>query len=109
MVQHLKHLQRLGIYPIDVQSRNYRAGLLLDFSVAMTRPHYLLKIQPKWRRERYKRESLLAFDEMIKDAGIDTKEKALPLPNIEYMKKLRERAEKPKTVIRLGQPPTGQL
>ena len=47
MLRDLKKIRALGVYPMDVRRRNYRGGLLLDMSVAMTKPHYLFDVFPK--------------------------------------------------------------
>lgn len=92
MLKDLKRLRKLGIYPMDVRARNYRAGLLVDLSLAMTTPHYLFKIRPRWQIRSIQREDLLMFDQMIKDEKIATWERALP--NKEYCSKLRSRSKK---------------
>ena len=98
MLKHLKHLQRLGVYPMDVRSRNYRAGLLVDFSAAITEPHYLFKTRSAPQISKYKREDLLLFDRMIKDSGIEFS-KFRATANQEYKEKLRPPPEVPKTFI----------
>lgn len=87
MLKDLKRMRKLGIYPMDVQARNYKGGLLVDFSVAMTEPHYLFVIKPRWRIEGYKLRDLHDFDSMVEDEGVVTWERAVP--NLEYCKKLR--------------------
>lgn len=87
MLVNLKRLLKLGIYPLDVNSRNYRGGILLDFSIAITEPHYLFETRPKWQVDRYKREDLLLFDRMIEDANINTQVRAMP--NDMYRERLR--------------------
>lgn len=87
-----KRMGKLGIYPMDVQARNYKGGLLVDFSVAMTEPHYLFVIKPRWRIEHYKLEELNAFGSVVRDAGIITWERAEPDP--EYCEKLRSYGSK---------------
>lgn len=47
ILRDLKRMRKLGVYPRDVQARNCKGGLLVDFSVAMTEPHYLFVIQTK--------------------------------------------------------------
>lgn len=92
MRRDLKKIRSVGVYPMDIHARNYKQGLLLDFSLAMTEPHYLFAIMPRWRVEEFKLDDLLAFDSMIKDEGVVTWERALP--NSEYCKKLRPRKSK---------------
>ena len=95
MLRDLKRLRRLGVYPIDVRARNYRAGLLVDFSAAMTEPHYLFKIQPKWHVSKLQGDDLLNFDKMTEDAKLGTWVRATP--NHDYLQKLRRPPQKPKT------------
>ncbi|KAK3169301.1 hypothetical protein OEA41_008684 [Lepraria neglecta] len=45
ILRDLKKMQRCGIYPGDIRSRNYKAGLLVDLSIARTEPYYLFNIQ----------------------------------------------------------------
>ena len=97
MLGHLKRLARLGIYPRDVRARNYRAGLLVDFSTAMTEPHYRFEILSEASLADLKSEDLLLFDSMIQEAKIDTWVRATP--NHDYMKRLRRPPEKPVTFI----------
>ena len=50
MLRDLKKMRSKGIYPLDVYERNYKAGLLVDMSIARTLPHYLFDIRgPKQR------------------------------------------------------------
>ncbi|KAI0401149.1 kinetochore Sim4 complex subunit Fta2 [Xylaria palmicola] len=43
MLADLKKIRKLGIYQRDVYARNYKAGLLVDFSAAWTAPHWCLE------------------------------------------------------------------
>ena len=92
MLKDLWRMRQIGIYPMDVHARNYKRALLIDFSVAITEPHYLFVIKPLWRvEEDYKLQDLYDFDEMMKDEGVAKWECALgPL---EYRKKLRSYRE----------------
>lgn len=65
MLIDLKVLRKNGIYTRDIHARNYRDGLLIDFSMALTAPHWML-----WTLKgdllRLKKDSeLTSFDEMI--------------------------------------------
>ena len=35
----LRKMRKMGIYPMDVRTRDYKAGLLVDLSIAITTPH----------------------------------------------------------------------
>ncbi|KAI0513292.1 kinetochore Sim4 complex subunit FTA2-domain-containing protein [Xylaria bambusicola] len=45
MLRNIKNLHKHGIVHQDIRSANYKDGLLVDFSCAMTVPHYLLDIE----------------------------------------------------------------
>ena len=89
MKKDLRKIRKQGIYPTDIKATNYKGGLLIDLSTAMTEPHYLFEIKPNWRVMSYKKEDLFAFDAMVEDAGVKTNVKALP--NYEYLRNLRPR------------------
>jgi len=95
MLRHLKHLRRVGIYPGDVRARNYRAGLLIDFSCAMTKPHDLFQTRPEWNVSYIQSQDLLNFDSMVSDERLSTW--IMATPNREYLKKLRRPPESSKT------------
>jgi len=61
----LQKMRKQGVYPRDIAARNYKAGLLIDFSAAMTEPHFLFQIRPSYQVDRYKKEDLFDFDQMI--------------------------------------------
>lgn len=92
MLKDLKRIRKLGIYTMDIVARNYMGGLLVDFGIAMTEPHYLFHIKPPHQVRSYKRDDLLSFDDMMEDEGVVTWERALPNP--EYCAKLRPRKKK---------------
>ncbi len=87
ILRDLKRIRKLGVYTMDVTARNYKGGLLVDFGIALTEPHYLFFIKPLWQVQCYQHDDLLSFDGMMEDEGILTWERALP--NHEYCKKLR--------------------
>ena len=45
MLRDLKKMRSRGIYPRDIRPRNYKAGLLVDMSIARTTPHFLFDIR----------------------------------------------------------------
>ncbi len=95
MLRDLKRLRRLGIYPRDVQARNYVGGLLVDMSIAITEPHFFFSIRPKWHVRKVKEADLLSFDTMMKEAKVVTWHRATR--NKEYCMKLRSRKGKGKS------------
>lgn len=88
----LKRLRRLGIYPRDVQARNYVGGLLVDMSIAITEPHFLFNIRPKWHVSEVKLADLLSFDTMVEEENMVTWHRATR--NKEYCTKLRSQKAK---------------
>ena len=87
MLTHLRRIRQIGIFPMDIAARNYRGGTLIDFSAAMTRPHYLFAIKPLRWVARDMWQDLADFDEMIQESGFPTQIKACP--NTSTLKKLR--------------------
>ena len=45
ILRDLKRMRSKGIYAGDVRPRNYKAGLLVDMSIARTTPHFLFDIR----------------------------------------------------------------
>ena len=89
MLKDLAKIRGQRVYPLDIMKRNYKGGLLMDFSNAITEPNYLFDIQPEWQVESYKNQDLIQFDSMIEEENIKTPLRALP--NLEVLKKLRPR------------------
>ncbi|KAL8762104.1 MAG: hypothetical protein Q9184_001849 [Pyrenodesmia sp. 2 TL-2023] len=89
MKRDLLRMREQGIYPMDIQSRNYKGGLLLDFGSAMTSPHYRLDTCSDRLYEKVMDHDLYEFDQMIGKAGVKTWVIAY---NKEYMKRLRPRS-----------------
>ncbi|KAK4695883.1 hypothetical protein P7C71_g1944, partial [Lecanoromycetidae sp. Uapishka_2] len=83
----LKRMRRLGVYPLDITGRNYMDGLLVDMSIAMTKPHYLFEIKPKWEVKLLQRQDLLSWQSMMEEENVITWERAVRNPK--YCKKLR--------------------
>lgn len=90
-LKNLKKMNKLGIYSLDIQARNYISGVLVDLGLAMTEEHYLLYISPPWRVRLYQKEDLEYFDGMVEELSINTWERALP--NETYLSKLRSGKE----------------
>ena len=91
MLKDLEILRSLGIFQRDVYARNYKNGLLVDFSLAWTKPHWhwdLLNTKEKERQLRNRQdEELFQFDEMIVSSGIRTHVRATPNEN--FTRRLR--------------------
>ena len=45
MLRDLKKMRSKGLYPGDIRLRNYKAGLLVDMSIARTTPHFMFDIR----------------------------------------------------------------
>ena len=89
MKKDLLQIRRQNIYPSDIKRKNYKHGLLLDFSTAITEPNYLFQIKPDWQVKRYKDADLLQFDQMIQDERVKTWVRTTQ--NRDYLRKLRPR------------------
>ncbi|KAI0556220.1 hypothetical protein F4679DRAFT_578340 [Xylaria curta] len=87
MLADLKQLRKIGVFPRDIYARNYKAGLLVDFSVAWTEPHWCLEVLGPYQRENEKKGELSLFDAMIKSEEIKTTVRATR--NSKYCEKLR--------------------
>ncbi|KAI4212012.1 MAG: hypothetical protein LQ351_005194 [Letrouitia transgressa] len=90
MLRDLKQIRDQGIFPSDITARNYKGGLLVDLSVAMTEPHFLFdeKVRELDRVEAYQGQDLYQFDGMIEDLNLQSWD-FRAAPNEEYKAKLR--------------------
>ena len=91
MKKDLVEIRKLGIYPSDIKRTNYKKGLLIDFSSAITEPNYYFDIMRDWQVEILKEVDLIQFDEMIKNEKIKTWVSGTDTQNEEYRRKLRPR------------------
>jgi len=90
MLKDLRKLRSIRVFPGDIYARNYKNGLLVDFSMAETEPYWLTKLI-KGEQLRIRRDSdLFLFDKMIEAQGIKTAARAAP--NNQYCGKLRSSA-----------------
>ncbi|KAL9039124.1 MAG: hypothetical protein Q9214_005004 [Letrouitia sp. 1 TL-2023] len=89
MLTDLKRIRRQGIFPMDIFARNYKGGLLVDLSSAITEPHFLFNIMPDWRIEAFKNQDRYQFDAMVNKLGVITWWRAAP--NRNYLAHLRKR------------------
>ena len=92
MKRDLKILRGGGLYQRDVAERNYLGGLLVDFSVAWTSPHWASQVLPQPLLESYQDGELWEFDEMMKEANVKTTVRAAR--DTETLGKLRARPSK---------------
>ena len=72
MLGDLKKLRQGGIYQRDICARNYLGGLLVDFSIAWTTPHWSSEAFRGASLTRERNAELYDFDRMISDERIKT-------------------------------------
>ena len=87
-------MRRCGIYSDDVYPRNYKNGLLVDMSQAMTEPFYLSKIRPGKREKSWKDNELHMWEPMVERHQLNARSRAFR--NEEHCTKLRSRKAKAK-------------
>ncbi|KAL8796092.1 MAG: hypothetical protein Q9182_007426 [Xanthomendoza sp. 2 TL-2023] len=87
MLRDLKKIRELEIYVMDIKPENYKGSKLVDFSIAMTLPHFVFDIKPEFQLQQYMNEDLAAFDGMLRDQKVKTKQRAFP--DLATIKKLR--------------------
>ncbi|KAL8830877.1 MAG: hypothetical protein Q9170_005535 [Blastenia crenularia] len=91
ILKDLKEMRREGVYAMDVKPNNYKGGLLVDFSIALTEPHFLFDIKPPFQVRAFQNEDLIAFDAMVQDKKIRTPLRAFQ--DMDTMRKLRSYQE----------------
>jgi len=87
MLRDLKKLRSLGVFQRDVVARNYKDGLLVDFSVAWTKPFWRMELMGEVSLILEIDQELFHFDEMIEGSGVKTVVRAMP--NWAYRDRLR--------------------
>lgn len=87
MRKDLLKMHKFGVYPQDVQERNYGGGLLLDFSIAITKPHWVFETKRSWWIRIMINNDMNMLQEMILESGVKTWQRAVR--NREYCMKLR--------------------
>ena len=88
----MKRMRRCGIYSDDVFPRNYKNGLLVDLSQAMTEPFYLEEIRPGRREKMQKDNELNMWEKMVERHQLSVRSRALR--NKEFCEKLRSHDRK---------------
>ena len=87
MRKDLLTIHKLGVYPQDVQERNYRGGLLLDFSIATTKPHWVFEMKrPRWIST-MKNDDMNMLQVIMLESGVKIWQRAVR--NREYCTKMR--------------------
>ncbi len=87
MHRDLLKMHRLGIYPQDVREWNYGNALLLDFSIAITYPHWVWETKRQWWLTMMKNDDKRMMQVVMLESGVETWQRAWR--NIEYCMKLR--------------------
>ena len=87
MWKDLCKIRKLGVHPQDVRLRNYGGGLLLDFSIAITKPHWFFELKEPWEIRSMAKHEMQRFQVLINDSGVKTDLRAVR--NREYCAKLR--------------------
>ncbi len=87
MRKDLLMMHKLGVYPQDVQARNYGGGLLLDFSIAITKPHWVFETKRPWWISSMKKDDMNMLQRVMLESGVKTWQRAVR--NREYCMKLR--------------------
>ncbi|KAL8836998.1 MAG: hypothetical protein Q9176_005999 [Flavoplaca citrina] len=89
MLSHLKRMRKHGVFVMDIKPENYKGGMLVDFSIALTEPHVVFQLKPDFHIESYKNRDLGAFDEMMRDQKVKITIRAFPVRNKDTIRKLR--------------------
>lgn len=87
MLRDLKKMRHAGVYPTDIVERNYKGGLLVNMSIALTKPNFYFEVKPAWQIKNMQSEGLLKFDKMMERSGFVTWKRAYR--NEGYCSKLR--------------------
>ena len=87
MRKDLLKMRKLGVHPQDVYLRNYGGGLLLDFSIAITKPHWVFENQEPWEFRAMQNDEMQLLQVLMLESGVKTWQRAVR--NREYCMKLR--------------------
>ena len=87
MRRDLLKMHKLGIYPQDLEERNYGGGLLLDFGIAITKPHWVFETKRQWWIELMINDDLNMLQVIMLESGVKIWQRVVR--NREYCMKLR--------------------
>ena len=87
MRKDLLTMHKMGVYPQDVRERNYGGGLLLDFSIAITKPHWVFETKRPWWIRTLRNRDVNMLQVIMLESGVKTWQRAVR--NREYCMKLR--------------------
>ena len=77
MLTDLKRIRCVGIYPGDILARNYKAGLLVDFSTARTEPFFLFILLPGIQTRIAENTDLDMWENLRRENELSTRNRAL--------------------------------
>lgn len=89
ILSHLKIIRKHGVFVTDIKLKNYKGGILVDFSIALTEPHVVFQLKPDIQIESYKNPDLRAFNEMMRDQKVKTTVRAFRVRDKDTIRKLR--------------------
>ena len=87
MRKDLLKMHKLHVYPQDVREWNYGNGLLLDFSIAITYPHWVFEMKEPWWLRVMRNTDLNMLQVLMLESGVKTWQRTVR--NREYCMKLR--------------------
>ncbi|KAK3381760.1 kinetochore Sim4 complex subunit FTA2-domain-containing protein [Podospora didyma] len=88
ILKNVRALNKHGILHRDIRAPNFKAGLLVDFGSAWTKPHCIMAVVPASVSEEWEWDDLADFDEMVEEEGFSLAS-VRALPNTSYLKRLR--------------------
>lgn len=86
--KNIRAMHKHGILCRDIRAANFRAGLLVDFGSAWTKPHCIVDVVPAHVPQQWEGDDLAMFDDMVEDQGFSLLS-LRALPNMSYLRKLR--------------------
>ena len=88
IIKNIRAMNKQGIFHQDIRAANFRAGLLVDFGSAWTKPHCVMAAVPAHVSKSWEEDDLAMFEDMVEDEGFSLLS-LRALPNISYLRKLR--------------------
>jgi len=90
IVKNIRAMNKHGILHRDIRVANFRAGLIVDFGSAWTKPHCIMAVVPAHLSKRWELDDLSMFEDMVEEQGFSLLS-VRALPNLSYLRKLRSR------------------
>lgn len=88
ILRNVHAMNRQGILHRDIRASNFKAGLVVDFGSAWTKPHCIMDAVPVHVSENWKWTDLRMFEDMVEEEEFSLDD-IRALPNPSYLKKLR--------------------